>query len=205
MSKIVKCVMATTWKRALNAARQTVGKKELDTQPSKKWWASVLLAEHSPIRLVEYDFKWDDIKMWVTTHFVRHYLGCEKFVHTQREDRRELEVPRDELPQGELNDMLMPCNAQALINISRKRLCGCAAPDTREAWKQVREAVREIDPVIADKMVPECQYRNFCPELECCGYVNSKKYQEERERYLKKDYEGKCGEESSEEIKENGN
>ena len=56
MSKIVKCEMATTWKRALNATRQTVGKKELDKEPSKRWWASVLLAEHSPIRLVEYDY-----------------------------------------------------------------------------------------------------------------------------------------------------
>ena len=49
---------------------------------------------------------------------------------------------------------------------------------------------------MADKMVPECQYRNFCPELSCCGYIQSKKYQEERERYLKKDYEGRCGEEN---------
>ena len=194
MSEIVKCTMATTWKRALNAARQTIGKEELDKEPTKKWWASILLAEHSPIRLVEYDFKWEDIKMWVTTHLVRHHEGCEKFVHTQREDRRDIGCPRDELPQGELNDMLMPCNAQALINISRKRLCSCASPDTRESWKQVKEAIRKIDPVMADKMVCECQYRGFCPELECCGYVNSKKYQEERETYLKKDYEGKCGE-----------
>ncbi len=54
MSKIVKCTMATTWKRALNAARETIGKEELDKEPTKKWWASILLAEHSPIRLVEY-------------------------------------------------------------------------------------------------------------------------------------------------------
>lgn len=68
MSEIVKCTMATTWKRALIAARQTIGKDELDKEPTKKWWASMLLAEHSPIRLVEYDFKWKDIKMWVSTH-----------------------------------------------------------------------------------------------------------------------------------------
>lgn len=68
MSEIVKCTMATTWKRALIAARQTIGKDELDKEPTKKWCASMLLAEHSPIRLVEYDFKWKDIKMWVSTH-----------------------------------------------------------------------------------------------------------------------------------------
>ena len=188
--------MATTWKRALIAARQTIGKEELDKEPTKKWWASILLAEHSPIRLVEYDFKWNNIKTWVTTHLVRHHIGCEKFVHSQRQDRRDNPVPRDEMPQGSLNDMMMTCNAQSLINISRKRLCGCASTETREAWKQVREAIREIDPVMADKMVPDCVYRNFCPELTCCGFIQSKKYQEERENYLKKDYEGRCGEDS---------
>lgn len=35
----------------------------------------MLLAEHSPIRLVEYDGIWDFIKMWVTTHLVRHHVG----------------------------------------------------------------------------------------------------------------------------------
>ena len=53
MSEIVKCTMATTWKRALNAARETIGKEEINKEPTKKWWASILLAEHSPIRLVE--------------------------------------------------------------------------------------------------------------------------------------------------------
>ena len=196
MSKIVKCTMATTWKRALNAARETIGKEEINKEPTKKWWASILLAEHSPIRLVEYDFKWNNIKTWVTTHLVRHHIGCEKFVHSQRQDRRDNPVPRDEMPQGSLNDMMMTCNAQSLINISRKRLCGCASTETREAWKQVREAIREIDPVMADKMVPDCAYRGFCPELSCCGFIQSKKYQEERENYLKKDYEGRCGEEN---------
>ena len=188
--------MATTWKRALNAARETIGKEELDKEPTKKWWASILLAEHSPIRLVEYDFKWNDIKQYVTTHLVRHHEGCEKFVHSQRDDRRNNPVPRDEMPQGSPNDMLMCCNAQSLINISRKRLCGCASTETREAWKQVREAIRNIDPVMADKMVADCAYRGFCPELSCCGFIQSKKYNEERENYLKKDYEGRCGEDS---------
>lgn len=36
--------------------------------------------------------------------------------------------------QGASNDMSMTCNAQAFINISRKRLCiGCASPETRQA------------------------------------------------------------------------
>lgn len=133
MSEVVNMTMSTTWKRAVNAARRTAGKEPIDKEPSKSWEAKILLAEHSPIRLVEYEWTWKNIKQWVTAHFVRHHEGCEKFVHTQREDRRELDVPRDELPQGSLNDMDMVANAQALINISRKRLCSCASPETRTA------------------------------------------------------------------------
>ena len=76
MSKITRMERVTPWRRALNAARRTAGKLPLDKEPTKKWEAQMLLAEHSPIRLVEYDWTWDSIKQWVTTHLVRHHEGC---------------------------------------------------------------------------------------------------------------------------------
>lgn len=195
MSKVIKVEKVTLWKRALNAARRTIGKKPLDKEPSNSWKAKMLLAEHSPIRLVEYEWTWSNIMQWVTTHLVRHHEGCEKFVHSQRGDRRaileEYNVSsRNELPQGATNDMDMTANAQALINISRKRLCSCASKETREAWKQVQDAIREVDPVMADKMVPECIYRGFCPEfMNPCGYANTEKYQQDLKRYRSIDYD----------------
>lgn len=190
MSEIVRLDQVTSWKRALNAARRTIGKAPLAKEPSKSWEAKMLLAEHSPIRLVEFDWTWKDIMQWVTTHLVRHHEGCEKFVHSQRGDRRALLVPRNELPQGALNDMDMTANAQAIINISRKRLCSCASKETREAWKQVVEAIREVDPVLADKCVPECLYRGFCPEfMNPCGYSKTKKFEEDLQKYRSTDYE----------------
>ena len=190
MSEIVRLDQVTSWKRALNAARRTIGKEPLAKEPSKSWEAKMLLAEHSPIRLVEFDWTWKDIMQWVTTHLVRHHEGCEKFVHSQREDRRVLPIPRNELPQGALNDMDMTANAQAIINISRKRLCSCASKETREAWKQVVEAIREVDPVLADKCVPECLYRGFCPEfMNPCGYSKTKKFEEDLQKYRNTDYE----------------
>lgn len=192
MSEIVRLDQVTSWKRALNAARRTIGKEPLAKEPSKSWEAKMLLAEHSPIRLVEFDWTWKDIMQWVTTHLVRHHEGCEKFVHSQRGDRRVLSVPRNELPQGALNDMDMTANAQAIINISRKRLCSCASKETREAWKQVVEAIREVDPVLADKCVPECLYRGFCPEfMNPCGYSKTKKFEEDLQKYRNTDYEQK--------------
>ena len=190
MSEIVRLDQVTSWKRALNAARRTIGKEPLAKEPSKSWEAKMLLAEHSPIRLVEFDWTWKDIMQWVTTHLVRHHEGCEKFVHSQRGDRRVLPVPRNELPQGALNDMDMTANAQAIINISRKRLCSCASKETREACKQVVEAIREVDPVLADKCVPECLYRGFCPEfMNPCGYSKTKKFEEDLQKYRNTDYE----------------
>ena len=194
MSEIIRMERATLWKRALNAARRTIGKEPLNKEPSKSWRAKLLLAEHSPIRLVEFEWTWKDIMQWVTTHLVRHHEGCEKFVHTQRGDRRaildEYNVSsRNELPQGATNDMDMTANAQALISISRKRLCNCASKETREAWKQVQDAIREVDPVMADKMVPECIYRGFCPEfMNPCGYANTEKYKQDLERYRNTNY-----------------
>ena len=191
MSKIVKLTQVTTWNRVLNAARRTVGKVPLSKEPSDKWKAKMLLSEHSPIRLLEYDFSWADIKQWVTVHLVRHHEGCEKFVHSQRTDRNPdlAGLNRDELPQGLLNDMDMTCNAQALINISRKRLCNCASFETHQAWKQVIEEIRKVDPILADKCVPECLYRGFCPEFDrCCGYVNTPKFKIDLAKYRSIDY-----------------
>lgn len=184
MSRLKKLIRVTSWRRVLNAARRTVGKSPLNKEPSYSFKKKILLAEHSPIRLLEYDFSWEDIKQWVTVHLVRHHEGCEKFVHSQRGDRRELSVPRDELPQGSLNDMDMTCNAQAMINISRKRLCSCASKETREAWGQVIEKLKEVDPVLAEVCVPECIYRGFCPETDrCCGYCFTPLYRSRLERY----------------------
>ena len=92
---------------------------------------------------------------------------------------------RDYLFQGEGNDMDMTCNAQAFINISRKRLCkGCASPETRQAWEIVIEMLKSVDPILAEKCVAECLYRGFCTEKKrCCGYVGTTAYQKRLEEY----------------------
>ena len=201
----MECVLPN-WIRVVNAARRTWGKKPLDHEPSEKFKREILLAEHSPIRLLEYDFTIEDLRQWATVHLVRHHVGCEKFVHSQRQDinpdievitKRLMEIikeegleregwkERDYLQQGEENDMDMTCNAQAFINISRKRLCaGCASPETRQAWGLVVEALREVDPILTEKCAPECIYRGFCPEKKrCCGYVNTEAYKKRLEEY----------------------
>lgn len=179
----------TEWKRVMNAARRTIGREPLDKDPSDSWKAKMLLAEHSPIRLLEFDWSWESIKQWVTVHLVRHHVGTEKFVRTQREDRNNEIGDRDLLPQGALNEMDMTANAQAIINISRKRLCTCASPETRQAWKLVVEEIRKVEPILADKCVPECLYRGFCPEfMSSCKYHETEKWQEDLKKYRNTNY-----------------
>lgn len=183
MAKIRELRVISGWPVALMAARHTVGKTDNGSCPSDEWKRKMLLAEHSPIRLVQYAWIWDDIPMWVTTHFVRHHIGCEKFVRTQRTDRTGSEIPRGEHPQGELNEMLMVANAQEIMAISRVRLCSCASMETREAWKAFLCSLKQIDPVLVSKCVPTCVYRGFCPELKCCGYCNTREYRKTLDDY----------------------
>jgi hypothetical protein len=181
---ITRMEQVTTWQRVLNAARRTIGRKPLEKEPTDSWKAKILLAEHSPIRLLEFDWTWEKIRQWVTAHLVRHHEGCEKFVHSQRGDRRELPCERDRLPQGARNDMDMTANAQALISISRKRCCMCASKETREAWNQVKKEIAKENPILASKMVRECVYRGFCPEwMSNCKYCYSPAYWLELKNY----------------------
>lgn len=186
----VKVVQETTWKRALDAARRTIGKEAAKNEPSDNWKKMALMAEHSPIKLVEYNIQFKDLRQWVGVHLLRHEHTL-PFIHSQRVDRRaDIEQlteqvmaiiaddvkrspdfnRRDYLFQGEPNDQDFVVNAQTLINISRKRLCMCASKETRLAWMAVKDALCEVDPVMASFMVPNCVYRGFCTEMKSCGY-----------------------------------
>lgn len=200
----VSITQDTEWIRALNAARTTWGKPKLplDHPVSPKWEKSALLAEHSVIKLVEYTISFKNIKQWATVHLVRHGFTL-PFVHSQRPENRDLLTeypyikelidlfgeplnPRDYVLQGETNDMDFVVNAQTLINISRKRLCRCASKETREAWELVKSEIQKIDPVLASVMVPNCVYSGFCREMKCCGYCNSKNFEQETVNYRNK-------------------
>lgn len=170
-----------TWEEVVNRARTTVGKEELGKEPSDKFKRKILMAEHSPIRGLIYCFKITNLKSWVATHFVRHHVGIEKWVRTQRTDRTG--VNRDELPQGAKVEMEIEANAQALINMSRKRLCNQASPETREVMQEIKKEVSKRDEFLANIMVKECIYRGFCPEINSCNYDKTENFKKELEDY----------------------
>lgn len=175
--------LADNWESVKAAARSTIGKEGHGEYPSDKWKKQILLAEHSPIRCLRVRWKWIDLPYWVSVHLVRHKFGIEHWVSTQRTDRTGID--RTEKTQDAPVTHECEANAQALINISRKRLCMQAAPETRRAWTEVKDEIAKDDPVLASVMVAECVYRGFCPEMKSCGYCNTPEYLDELERYRK--------------------
>lgn len=170
-----------SWREVVDAARTTVGKEEQGKEPSASWKRRILLAEHSPIRHLIVKWKWTDLKYWVSVHIVRHKIGIEHFVSTQRTDRTG--VNRDLSRQSALVTHECVANAQALINISRKRLCNQASAETREAWGAVVDALRAKEPELAAACVPECVYRGFCPEMNPCGYSQTDSFSRRMAEY----------------------
>ncbi len=166
----------SVWRDVADAARTTVRKEEGQREPSSAWKRRILLSEHSPIRQMVFKWKWHNLKYWVSVHFVRHKVGIEHFVSTQRTDRTG--VNRNESPQSALVDHECVANAQALITISRKRLCRQASPETLQAWRMLLDELRASEPELASVCVPECVYRGFCPEFTSCGYAASEAFRQ---------------------------
>ena len=168
------------WQDIKNATMNTIGKNR-GAYPTSEWKRRLLLSEHSPIRKLKISWKWSDLKYWISVHLVRHKFGIEHFVSTQRTDRTG--INRDELNQGSLVNHECEANAQALINISRKRLCHCASLETRQAWQKVKDEVEKVEPELAKCMVKECVYRGHCYEMFSCGYHKTEAFKKELELY----------------------
>jgi hypothetical protein len=163
-----------SWRDVADSARTTVGKTKGEKEPSSSWKKKMLLAEHSPIRHLIFSWKWLNLKYWVSVHFVRHKFGIEHFVRTQRTDRTGKD--RNKASQDSFVEHGCLANAQAIINISRKRLCSQASPETRQAWKSVLKNLKE--PELISVCVPDCIYRGHCYEINPCGYSKTEKYKE---------------------------
>lgn len=173
------------WINMKRSARTTIDRDGGGTYPTDAWKKTILLAEHSPIRRIRFSWQWENLKSWVSVHFVRHKHGIEHWVSTQRSDRTG--INRDKSPQDA--PVLHECeaNAQALISISRRRLCSQASPETRAAWEEVKAKVESVDPILGSVMVPECIYRGFCPEFHSCGYADTEAFRKALEAYRRRE------------------
>lgn len=144
----------------------TIGKSTTKA-PTEKWLKELVEAEHSPIRELWFGIKME-IPYWVSVHFVRHHIGINHYVQTQRNDRQ-TEYDRNNAPQGQMVLHIMSVNAQELIFMAHKRLCKQASKETREVMQEIVKQVVEVAPYMKEVLVPLCAYRNGkCTEMFSC-------------------------------------
>jgi hypothetical protein len=127
---------------------------------------------HSPIRTILYRVYIEDIKSWVVTHLVRHYVGVQFYVKSQRTDRNITNpTERDHKEQGELIGVMFDINANALLDLAKARSCTKAAPETREVVSLLKQKLLDGDAydfIIGQLMVPPCEWYEKCFEPTPC-------------------------------------
>jgi hypothetical protein len=155
--------VALVQKAAWVTARKTSGSKF-----TPEVFRDYLIAEHSPIRRFIIAWRYKKLLKRVSTHLARHIHQL-PFVSSTRPDWFEGHEG------DEIVDHLQDSNAQALIDMARKRLCFRAWKGTREAMEGIKYSLmHSTDPylrVLGEVLVPNCVYRTGCPEgKRGCGW-----------------------------------
>ena len=160
------------WQWVKECALNTVGKTSTKL-PTEEWKKKLVEAEHSPLRELWFGFRMT-IPSYVSVHFVRHHIGVNHYVQSQRNDRQS-NYDRTKAPQDAMVSHIMSINAQELVFMSHKRLCSQADPYTRKVMQEIVRQVIAKYPEFKDVLVPLCAYRNgLCTEFYPCGL--NKKY-----------------------------
>ena len=155
------------WLLIKNHCRRTMRKEFTEKKATDKFKKTLLITEHSPIRLLEFDWSWKNIPYWVSTEWSRHKF--EKFISSQRNDRQS-DYDRNAARQDAPVDMDCFANEQNLIDSFRKRLCYCATYEARVLAEDFKKELSKTHKFESDVLVPNCIYRAGCPELKSCGY-----------------------------------
>ena len=156
------------WRRVKNHCRTTDNKDFTEKDATDTFKKKLLISEHSPIRLLEFDWTWKNIYYWLSTEWSRHRF--EKFISSQRDDRLIDDIPRGKKPQDALVNFDGYANMQNLIDAWRKRMCFCATKEARELAEDFKYVLHETHPIEADVLQKNCIYRCGCPEFKSCGY-----------------------------------
>lgn len=162
------------WERCKMLALNTIGKKYAGTEITDAWKHAILKAEHSPIRTLMFTIRLT-IPYFVSVHLVRHKIGIEHYVQSQRNDRQ-TNYDRELAPQNSLVSHIIEVNAEQLMFIARRRLCGQADATTRYVVAQMCIEVIKANPEFKEFLKPMCHYRHECPEFKPCGYWEKAKH-----------------------------
>lgn len=158
------------WKECKRRALITVYGKGLGkvTEPTSEWKHKILEARHSPIRYLRYSFQIENIPSNTAVHLCRH-VHAQPYVSSLRNDRQEA-MDGDKAPRDTPVNMILDVNAEELMVIANKRLCGKAAGKTREVVATMCYGAIAVTPELEGLLVPMCKYQgNVCHEMFPCG------------------------------------
>jgi len=102
-------------------------------------------------------------------------MGLPPFVRISRSDLTGV-LDGSKEGQTDLVNFSLDINAQAILNISYKRLCNKASLETHKLVQLLKEEMEKVDPYLAKMMVPACIHQGQCPEMESCGFYKTKSY-----------------------------
>ena len=147
----------------------TMGKTDAPGKPpSSNLLKRVLHARHSPVRVLNFAFLIEDIPSNTATHLCRH-VHAVPFASSLRNDRQE-KIDGDAARRDTPVDMIFYCNAEELMSVANKRLCGRAAKKTQEVVRMMCDAAIKELPEIEHDLVPMCVHNGgVCHEIESCG------------------------------------
>lgn len=155
------------WMEVKRRALITVGLSPVNA-PDKEWREAILRARHSPIRRLFFSFLIENLPSCVSVHLCRH-IHAQPYVRSQRNDRQNV-YDRYMAPQDAPVSMIWDMNAEELLTVCNKRLCGQADAVTRQVVKMMRDAVLEVCPEFRSEMVPACvRQGGNCYEMHPCG------------------------------------
>ncbi len=173
-----------SWEGALNDCRFTLRKPDIAREPSDRFKRDLIRSEHSPLRSLIFEITLEDIPYFVSVHLCRHHVGVQHFVSTSRPDRTSSALTNHDIPRDTPVNHRMIVNAQAILNISRLRLCAKASRETRDTWQAVVDELSKTEPILAAACVPSCVYRGLCPEFQPCGYSSTSVFTKDRQSYI---------------------
>ena len=157
------------WELCKLCAITTLGLRKVVDKPDDEWKRRMLRARHTPIRSLHFLIRLDEVPSFVATHLARH-VHMQPYIQTKRNDLQPDQHAGRETPVI----MVVDTNAEELMAIANKRLCGKAHERTREVVMDMSRAVIETNPEFKPFLVPFCMEYG-CHEFEPCG---------DQERYL---------------------
>lgn len=153
------------WREVYRRALVTCGGQAVKIPPAK-WRMAILRARHSPIRRLWFAFSFESLPYFVSTHLARH-IHAQPYIMSQRNDMQDA-YDRTKAPQDAPVSMIWDINAEELMVIANKRLCGKASKETRFVVSEMCKLVEERCPEFAGLLVPMCEYTGECKEMRPC-------------------------------------